>query len=265
MSPAVTVAVSESTSHRLLHRLRYAETAVVQEGLRALRAVPYLGRRRVCPCCGWRVREFIRGGFSLRHQPTAYCPRCNSKARHRWLWLYLAEHTDLFTTSQRVVEIAPAFCVSRRLQALPHLRYVGGDLERRPHVMLRMDAAALPFASDSFDIALSIHVLEHVPADREAIAELYRVIRPGGSCVLSVPVRMDRLTYEDDEIVTPEERKRAFGEREHVRWYGHDVVDRLEESGFEVKTEYAKHVATETRDLYGLRDYEVIFSCSKAA
>jgi SAM-dependent methyltransferase len=264
VSAALAVALTESSAHRLYQRLRFAETSVVQEGLRALRAVPYLGTRRVCPCCGWRVREFIQGGLSLRHKATAFCPRCNSKARHRWLWLHLAEHTDVFETPQRVLEVAPAFCISRRLQALPHLRYVGGDLKRRAHVQLRMDAAALPFASESFDLALSIHVLEHVPADRQAMAELHRVLRPGGTCVFSVPVRMDRPTFEDPSIVTAEARKRAFGEREHVRWYGYDVVDRLTEAGFEVKTTYAKDVPKATSELYGIRDYEVIFSCSKA-
>ena len=37
------------------------------------------------------------------------------------------------------------------------------------------------FRDESFDFALCVHVLEHVPDDREAIGEFYRVLRPGGA------------------------------------------------------------------------------------
>jgi SAM-dependent methyltransferase len=49
------------------------------------------------------------------------------------------------------------------------------------------DAAELPFASDSFDSALCIEVLEHLFAPDRAVAEIRRVLRPGGKLVISVP------------------------------------------------------------------------------
>jgi SAM-dependent methyltransferase len=48
---------------------------------------------------------------------------------------------------------------------------------------------ALPFPDDSFDLALSHEVLEHVQDDYRAAAELVRVLRPGGRLVLFVPNR----------------------------------------------------------------------------
>lgn len=45
-------------------------------------------------------------------------------------------------------------------------------------------ADALPFPSDSFDAIWSIHVLEHVPALEQALAEIQRVLRPGGVALL---------------------------------------------------------------------------------
>jgi SAM-dependent methyltransferase len=49
------------------------------------------------------------------------------------------------------------------------------------------DALALPFADDEFDRVVAAEILEHVPADIQAIQELVRVTRPGGTVALTVP------------------------------------------------------------------------------
>jgi len=49
------------------------------------------------------------------------------------------------------------------------------------------DALALPFGDGEFDRIIAAEVLEHIPADIQAIAELVRVLRPGGTLAVSVP------------------------------------------------------------------------------
>ena len=49
------------------------------------------------------------------------------------------------------------------------------------------DALSLPFADGEFDRIVAAEVLEHIPADIQAIAELARVLRPGGTIALTVP------------------------------------------------------------------------------
>ena len=49
------------------------------------------------------------------------------------------------------------------------------------------DALALPFADGEFDRVVAAEVLEHVPADIQAIGELVRVLRPGGTIAVTVP------------------------------------------------------------------------------
>jgi len=49
------------------------------------------------------------------------------------------------------------------------------------------DALSLPFASASFDRVIASEVLEHIPDDSAAMAELARVLRPGGSMAVTVP------------------------------------------------------------------------------
>jgi SAM-dependent methyltransferase len=48
---------------------------------------------------------------------------------------------------------------------------------------------ALPFATGHFDLVLSHEVLEHVHDDRRALAEIARVLRPGGRAIVFVPNR----------------------------------------------------------------------------
>src|SRR5918993_1210358 len=49
------------------------------------------------------------------------------------------------------------------------------------------DALALPFGDGEFDRIVAAEVLEHIPADDQAIKELVRVLRPGGTLAVSVP------------------------------------------------------------------------------
>jgi SAM-dependent methyltransferase len=49
------------------------------------------------------------------------------------------------------------------------------------------DALALPFADGEFDRVVAAEVLEHIPDDDRAIAELVRVLRPGGTMAVTVP------------------------------------------------------------------------------
>lgn len=49
------------------------------------------------------------------------------------------------------------------------------------------DARTLPFPDASFDRVIASEVLEHIPADTEAMAELARVLRPGGTMAVTVP------------------------------------------------------------------------------
>lgn len=49
------------------------------------------------------------------------------------------------------------------------------------------DALGLPFGDGEFDRIVAAEVLEHIPADIQAIRELVRVLRPGGTLAVSVP------------------------------------------------------------------------------
>lgn len=55
--------------------------------------------------------------------------------------------------------------------------------------VLRGDATRLPFADGSFDVVITSEVLEHITDDTAAIAEMVRVLRPGGRFAATVPAQ----------------------------------------------------------------------------
>jgi SAM-dependent methyltransferase len=63
------------------------------------------------------------------------------------------------------------------------------------------------------------HVLEHVD-DRKALAEIHRVLTPGGFAVLSFPIALAfEKTYENADV-PPEQRRLNFGQGDHLRMPG---------------------------------------------
>src|SRR5947209_5469031 len=68
------------------------------------------------------------------------------------------------------------------------------------------DATAMPFDDGSFDRVIAAEVLEHVPADQRALAEIARVLRPGGMLAVTVPAWLpERICWRlsDDYHNTP--------------------------------------------------------------
>jgi SAM-dependent methyltransferase len=247
-----------------IHRfLRSATGARLVDTLMAIRTIPLLGNRQYCPCCGWHIRTFTRGNYSYSARIKGYCPRCNSKPRHRFLWHHISSATTLLANPIDLLDISPAYSIARRLLREPQIRYFSCDLEYRPFVQFFADLTRAALPENRFDVILCIHVLEHIADDRAAIAELFRMTRAGGTAVVAVPVRMDQATVEDAAITDPAERRRLFGEADHVRWYGHDLLDRLERAGFAVEIVRADGLEQAVIEQYGLKAEEVMFYCRK--
>jgi SAM-dependent methyltransferase len=76
--------------------------------------------------------------------------------------------------------------------------------------LIQADACALPLLDASMDVAVSANVLEHVPDDEQALAEIFRVLRPGGRAVIVIP--LDPGSYNYFDRVLGHERRYARGE-----------------------------------------------------
>lgn len=97
------------------------------------------------------------------------------------------------------------------------------------------NALKLPFADHSFDRVIASEVLEHVPEDRQAIAELVRVLRPGGTIAVTVPRWWPELVT---WAISDDYHNKPGG---HIRIYRSSVlVQRVTDAGL---TRYGSHHA----------------------
>jgi SAM-dependent methyltransferase len=210
----------------------------------------YRGTGRFCPVCEERSSRFARYGAIPRKD--ALCVRCNSLERHRLLWLYLNQKTDLFDGRPKTtLHVAPEPCLEAKFRERLGAGYVTADLFN-PRAMVKMDIMDIRFPDESFDVIYCSHVLEHVADDRKAVSEFHRVLKRDGWAILLVPI-LGEKTFEDPSIVDPDDRLRAFGQADHVRIYGPDYVDRLRDAGFEVEvTRVADLAAPADATLMGL-------------
>jgi SAM-dependent methyltransferase len=125
------------------------------------------------------------------------CPGCGASERHRHLWLYLQNRTELFSEPLRVLHFAPEWIIQKKLRRSPNLDYVSADLD--PHsALVKMDITNITYPDESFDVVPCSHVLEHVWDDRKAMNELQRILKPGGWAIVLVPIDYKRAeTFED--------------------------------------------------------------------
>lgn len=208
-----------------------------------------------CPVCEKSSRRWISLGLDQ-----GMCPRCMSEARHRLLALYMRDELGVGANPVRILHFAAEYCFIRRFARLPNITHIVADLDP-PRGGVRMDITDIPIDADSADLVICSHVLEHVEDDATAMSELKRVLRPGGTALIMCPVYDIPETYEDSSIVTPQARREAFYQSDHVRLYGADFEDRLNAAGFEVEPSRYASSQGEKAVRYGLQD-EVLYVCT---
>jgi hypothetical protein len=154
--------------------------------------------------------------------------------RNRLLWLIL-ERYDLFRPGIRVMHMAPELPFAKRFSELLGDQYYACDVDVarygshftviRP-IDLCTDLVKIP--SNSFDLIIHNHVLEHLPCDTEGVLrEFERVLAPGGHHFLSVPVSGEETREDLSGDLLPAERTLLFGQADHYRVFGRKSLKAL--------------------------------------
>ncbi|AXG72329.1 hypothetical protein KORDIASMS9_04600 [Kordia sp. SMS9] len=197
---------------------------------RSLHGILYLGNKHQCGVCKKKLRRFIE-----LPNKDLLCPFCGSLARNRRLWNILTTENYL---KGRILHFSPSRNIYRKLKKRSDITYVTSDYEDEFIADHQFDITHIDQEKATFDTIICFHVLEHIPDDRKAIKELYRVAKPNANVLIQTPFK-DGEIYENDQIITPEDRLKHFGQEDHVRVYSPEgLKTRLKQAGFTVKSLY---------------------------
>lgn len=218
--------------------------------------VPHLMGRfpRKCNVCTYSGKFFA---FGSPPRFDAMCPSCGSLERQRLLKLWVDREVDTLQGG-RMLHFAPEVALVDCFRSLSK-SYVSADIRpRRADLVVDIEDMELP--SESFDLVVCVHVVEHVD-DRRALDEMHRVLAPGGVALIMTPVVEGwETTFEDESIVSDREKTLRYGQADHRRFYGRDIRQRFADAGFHVD----EFVATEPDvSTYGLHRGDTLFICRK--
>lgn len=188
-----------------------------------------LGNKVECPYCGWHGSQFLPSGEE--QMPNRLCPQCGSVERYRSLLLYLKQETGLGQRPLRLLDIAARGCFGHFCRQ-SGVEYLSSDL-MTPGAMVFSDLTRMGVADDAFDVIVCLHVMEHIPDDIAAYTEMHRIMKPDGFAIVVVPIKSEK-TFEDPDA-RPEDYKCLYGQDDHVRIYGMDIVERMQKADLNVE------------------------------
>lgn len=227
------------------------------------RLTPWLYERRVIPPKLMELWELSpRLADALAAKESSDCADCGAKLRARRLARALldtypvdpparslfdwARHPAI--ASLRVAEVNRIEGLHRAVAEIPDLAYsdyTPGVLPGATVAGVRSeDLCRMSYASESFDLLLTSETLEHVPDLAAALAEVYRVLVPGGRHVFTVPLLPGVVQTYSRTVVRPDgsllhlapEIRHPGGDDGYPVFteFGLDFPEVLRRAGFEV-------------------------------
>ncbi|GAB0155256.1 hypothetical protein CHRYSEOSP005_05170 [Chryseobacterium sp. Alg-005] len=222
-----------------------------EEKFRKLLVPFYRGNNNGCNICGTQLK-----GFAELPNGEKICPVCGSIPRIRRLYKLL--ETEFLKPDMSFLDFSPFRVLYKKLKADKNIQYFSSDYEDDFLADYHFDIRNINVEDNTFDLITCYHILEHIIEDTEAMKELHRVLKPGGTLLVQTPFKEGEI-YEDYTITTPEDRLKYFGQDNHVRIYSvSGLENRLKEAG--LQTEVRTFAAD---DFYGLSANEKIIICRK--
>ena len=239
----------------------------------------------ICPVCGAKLDSFLplnptylqnkqkyQNPYSFEDVETLnvdqyLCPQCHASDRDRLFALYFQKRLkDRGEDNRlRLLDFAPSKPLQKLIKTIPSLEYVSTDKYMRD-VDLELDVMDLhSIASNSFDIFICSHVLEHVDDDRIALSELFRILKVGGFGILMVPINLKTQEIDEDPTISDiGERWRRFGQDDHVRLYSKQgFIQRVKDAGFVINALGVEYFGRQELIKYGITPQSVLYVVEK--
>lgn len=135
-----------------------------------------------------------------------------------------------FVNKGRILDIG---CGTKPYQSFfPHTEYCGLDYHKagsnqNPHADYLYDGKKFPFKAREFEYALATEVLEHVFEPDLFLKEIFRILKPGGLCILTVP-----FIWDEHEQPYDFGRYTSFGIRALLERSGFEIVEQRKTGNF---------------------------------
>lgn len=189
------------------------------------------------------------------------CKKCGLNNRLRATYHLLEKlFPDLGSVKVYITEEVTPFydLLKKRIPGLVGSEYFEENPERQVFVpkisrhVRNEDLTKLTFPDNEFDLVISLEVLEHIPDYKKALAELYRITKPGGYLVFSVPflencektlVRAKMEGGKVEHLLPAEYHGDPVVEKGCLCFYhfGWDILETLKKIGFSESGVYADH------------------------
>jgi hypothetical protein len=218
------------------------------------RILRFTGFKHKCINCRMYIRKFLAlsvilpdanydlfienklyksSNFETFNEDNYFCPICMIPDKGRLIIAFL-KTLDLHKKNLSILHLTPETGIQKSLDKLfANCNYqlsVFGD-ESTLNVNIEDEIKG------NFDIIICSHILEHVENDKLALRNLYNALNPKGIILFLVPLHKEiKFTMQDPKIISPSDRKVAYGEEDHVRQYGIIDFQDLLQSNFELRT-----------------------------
>ncbi len=197
---------------------------------------------------------------------TYSCSNCGASDRERLYayWIDLQFKNKKLSEKSHIIHFAPEVALSSKLRSLSSNCYHTADL-MMDACDYKIDLMHMPFADQSYDFFICSHILEHVESDDQAISELYRITKKGGSGILMAPIIVGlEKTVEDPSVTDDAGRWRLYGQNDHLRLYAHDdYVKKVRSHSFRVEELGEKHFGVDIYRSLGLKRTSILYVVSK--
>lgn len=212
---------------------------------------------------GWRLNKPARASFDERE--SGFCTTCGCSYRLRQLAeaiSYINSEKSLALASEgamkkmMVAEINSCGALHQFFEKITGLKY--SEYGSKDSSVKHEDLHALTYPDDCFDYVFTSDTLEHIPLLDNALKEIHRVLKPGGSHIFTVPIvwsrkTRQRATYTSGEIVNIlEPTYHGEGQPDYLVFneFGFDTIGIIEKCGFDVKV-YGRNILN-TNDASGV-------------
>lgn len=207
----------------------------------------------------WRLSQQLTNQIDQREGEI--CIGCGSSLRVRQLATAIAdwltqkgcprgptrESVGYFSAlGMKVAELNACGELHNALRSIAHLAY--SEYQPTTPGIPHEDLLALSYPDNTFDLVIHSDTLEHVPDVHTALNELYRVLKPGGSSIFTVPMVPDgrrtrvRAVMDHGKIIYLEPASYHGGSQQQTQQYlvyyefGSDFLQTLHDRGFRVTT-----------------------------